>query len=105
MLDIKDIQALYSKKAVVLTQHFLDRIRKRSIALQDVRAAVNNGEIIEQYPDDYPHPSALLLGYTVDSQPMHIVVGMGGGLVWLITAYYPDADTWEPDNKTRKAGK
>ena len=102
MVDIKDIQALYAEKAVVLTQHFLDKIGKRGITFADVKSAISVGEIIEQYPDDYPHPSALILGYTND-KPLHTVVGVGGGYAWLITAYYPDPKKWESDYKTRKA--
>jgi len=103
MIDIKDIQALYADKAVVLTQHFLDKIGKRGIAFADVKSAIGVGGIIEQYPDDYPYPSALILGYTDDNKPLHAVIGVGGGYAWLITAYYPDPKKWESDYKTRKA--
>lgn len=102
-MNIEDIQALYVNRAVVLTQHFLDKIEMRDIKLADVKAAVMNGEIIEQYPDDYPHPSALILGFSGD-KPVHIVVGNDGDLIWLITAYFPDVNKWEDDYKTRKAG-
>ena len=57
-MNISDIQNLYDRYAVVLTQHFIDNIGKRGISLSDVRVAIASGEIIEQYPDDYPHPSA-----------------------------------------------
>ena len=100
-LDIKDIQTLYGNNEVVLTQHFLDRIEKRGIELSQIKVAIGCGEIIEQYPDDFPHPSALILGYSNDI-PLHIVVGVGGGFVWLITAYHPDCCKWETNYKTRK---
>ena len=103
-LNIEDIQALYNEKAVVLTQHFLDRIGKRGIALSDVKSAIVSGEIIEQYPGDYPHPSALILGYS-GSEPLHVVIGIGSGYAWLITSYRPDSEKWEADYKTRKAEK
>ena len=104
MLSIGEIQALYDSNAIVLAQHFLDRIVKRGISFADVKSAVSVGEIIEQYPDDYPHPSALILGNTVDKKPLHVVVGVGGGFAWLITAYYPDLRKWENDYKTRRVG-
>ena len=103
MLDIKEIQALYNANLIVLAQHFLDRIVKRNISFADVKSVLVVGEIIEQYPDDYPHPSALLLGSAEDKKPLHVVVGVGGGLAWLITAYHPDARKWENDHRTRKA--
>ena len=87
-----------------MTQHFLDRIGKRSIELSDVKYAIAGGEIIEDYPDDYPHPSVLILGFS-DGMPLHVVIGVGGGFVWLITAYVPDSNKWETDNKTRKVAE
>jgi len=63
---------------------------------------VDTGEIIEQYPDDYPYPSTLILGFA-DALALHIVIGVGNGNTWLVTAYYPDEDKWENDFKTRKA--
>ena len=96
------IRGLYDKKAVVLTQHFLDKLEMRNIKLADIRTAIQSGDIIEQYPDDYPHPSCLILGYS-GNKPLHIVIGNSDDMLWLITAYFPDSDKWEDDNKTRKA--
>jgi hypothetical protein len=102
MLDIQEIQTLYNEEKVMLTQHFLDRIGKRGILFAHVKSAVGNGTIIEQYPDDYPHPSALILGYVEHNNPIHLVIGVGDGVAWLITAYYPDPEKWEKDYMTRK---
>jgi len=41
---------------------------------------------------------------TADDKPLHVVIGVGGGNAWLITAYYPDTEKWENNYKTRKAG-
>ena len=100
-LNIGDIQTLFNNKEVVLTQHFLDKIELRDIKILDIKQAIINGEIIENYPDDYPYPSALVLGFS-DNKPLHIVAGIGSDLLWLITAYYPDSDIWEDNNRTRK---
>ena len=32
-------------------------------------------EIIEEYPDDFPHPSCLIFGHTKEKKILHIVVG------------------------------
>jgi len=44
-----------------------------------------------------------MLGYTDNSKPLHIAIGVGGGFAWLITAYFPNPEKWEIDFKTRKA--
>ena len=103
MLDIGDIRALHSNNVVVLTDHFMDRLRKRTIKISDVEHIIVSGEIIERYPDSYPHPSALLMGCLSKDAPLHVVVGIGKGLLWLVTAYIPTPDKWEADYKTRKA--
>lgn len=70
--------------------------------MKDIRYAINNGEIIEQYPDDYPYPSCLILGKTKSDEYIHIVMSDEGTMSRIITAYYPDADKWSQDFRTRK---
>ena len=64
--------------------------------------AIDNGEIIEQYPDDFPFPSCLILGISVKNEYIHVVVSMNEEKIYLITAYIPTSDKWEADFKTRK---
>lgn len=83
---------------VILTQHSAARLLEH----EDVIAAISGGEIIEQYPDDYPHPSCLILGFSVAEKYLHVVCGTDGEYLWIITAYYPSTDKWESDYKTRR---
>ena len=101
MFDIETIQAMYSKRAVEVTQHFHNRIKERGIKHSDIAKAIMSGEIIEQILDDYPRPSILLLGHDKDNKPLHIAIGIDDNRLWLITAYYPTLDIWETDYKTR----
>ena len=103
MYDIESIRAMYTNRAVEPTQHFHNRIKERHIKHADIRNAIMNGELIEQYLDDFPNPSVLILGYTRNDEPLHVAVGMGDDRLWLITAYYPTLDIWEADYKTKKA--
>lgn len=99
-IDIKDLWALCRSKAIRPTQHALLRLMQRNIALPDVAYAIENGEIIEQYPEDYPVPSCLVLG--LKPYPLHVVCSIYQSQVWIITAYKPNLQEWEPDYKTRK---
>ena len=85
-----------------MTQHMALRCRERRIRYNDIKNAIITGEIIENYPDDYPQPSCLVLGDTLNGMPIHVVAGVSDEALWLITAYYPDRDMWEADLKTRK---
>ena len=48
---------------LIYRQHAVKRMHERSIAEEDVEYAIASGKIIENYPNDTPYPSALLLGY------------------------------------------
>lgn len=101
-ISIADLQKLCTDDAVRWTGHVLKRLLQRGISQDSVVQAVLSGEIIEQYPDDYPYPSCLLLGYTAAGDFLHVVCRQGAGEVWMITAYHPDPAEWEDDLKTRK---
>ena len=102
-ITIEQLQAIAKVHTnVIITQHTLDRFRERGIKIADVFSAIADGEVIEQYPDDYPHPSCLILGSSSKALPLHIVCGTDNTKLWVITAYFPDSTKWEIDNKTRK---
>ena len=91
------LKALCRQGKIEWTEHAASRILQRGITRQEVKEAIMTGEIIEDYPDDYPYPSNLILG-----KSLHVVCGIGEGRVWIITAYRPSMDKWEKDLKTRK---
>ena len=99
-LDI--YQKLCSESKILWIQHCLQRMQERDISRADVKNGIATGEIIEDYPDDYPYPSCLTLGNLNTKCPLHVVVGSNHEQLWIITAYYPSSDKWESDLKTRK---
>ena len=101
-MTIEDIALLYKKQSVRWTSHILQRILRRGINMDDVESALFNGEIIEQYPTDYPFPSCLVLGWTKAGKALHIVCGSNGVELWLITAYFPNPFEWTEDFKQRR---
>lgn len=101
-VSIDSLRELCHNNAVKWTTHIVARLQERGIRPTDIISCINTGHIIEQYPDDYPFPSCLVLGDTVDGSPVHAVIGVGQGQAWLITAYYPTPDRWEDDFTTRK---
>ena len=100
--DIKNIRQLCGKGALRWTNHIAIRLFQRDIGMDNVEYAVLNGEIIEQYPEDYPFPSCLILGLTADNRYLHVVCGITSAELYLITAYYPNPDEWSEDFKVRK---
>lgn len=103
MIDIKNLRKHYDEDAVFITAHAAERFRLRNIKAKDIRTAVATGEIIEQYPCDYPYPSCLILGVTKDNRYIiHVVMSDEGSASRIITAYFPDPAKWSNDYKTRK---
>ena len=75
---------------------------ERGIMVSDIISCIASGEIIEQYEDDKPFPSCLILGVSAQNKPIHVVVSEDGEFIYLITAYFPDESVWKSDYRTRK---
>jgi hypothetical protein len=97
MITIADVQKLCNNETIVLTEHLLARMRQRGIKYDDLKQTIRSGEIIEQYPTDYPFPSCL-----ISSVDLHIVCSIGESVLYIITAYRPSDEKWEKDGKTRR---
>jgi len=56
------LKKLFQKDAFIISNHARVRMFQRNISTEDIRLVIAQGEIIEDYPDDEPCPSALFLG-------------------------------------------
>ena len=99
---IEDFRKVNKAENIVISLHAQLRLNERDISIDDVMNAIDNGEIIEQYPNDFPFPSCLILGISINDKYIHVVVSMNDDKIYLITAYIPNTDRWEKDLKTRK---
>ena len=79
-----------------------DKMHERGIKRADVIRCLESGEIIEDYPDDFPHPSCLVFGRTAANAVLHTVVGISSDTLFVITAYFPDTERFESDLRTRR---
>ena len=64
-MNLEIYQKLCSESKILWTQHCLQRMQERDISRADVKNGIATGEIIEDYPEDYPNPSCLIFGYNV----------------------------------------
>jgi hypothetical protein len=76
---------------------------ERQLGIEDVEAVVESGETIEDYPNDRPYPSRLVLGWR-GARPVHVVVAhnLSENELIVITVYEPDPELWEADFRRRK---
>ena len=101
-MDIAKIRQLCAAHKIEWTIHVSKRLLQRNISTFEIETSINYGAIIEKYPDDYPYPSCLLMGKTVDNRILHIVCAVYDDKLWIITAYEPNLIEWEADYQTRK---
>lgn len=102
MIDIETLREYYMQSKVFMSEHASTRGRKRKISQEDIKCCIMSGEIIEQYPEDFPWPSCLVFGYAKDGKVIHVVMSDNGEFSKIITTYIPDTDTFEDDLRTRK---
>jgi len=65
-------------------------------AVEDV--ALRSSVVVEEYPDDEPFPSRLLLAW-IGGEPLHVHLAedRAGGTLIVVTTYRPDPARWEQD--------
>ena len=85
-----------------LSEHAVEQSSIRHISLPEVREAIEESEIVEDYPTDKYGPSCLILGFTRSKRPLHIQCSYPSRpLVKIITLYEPNPLRWI-NFKTRK---
>lgn len=99
---IEAVQTLVNEKKIKWSTHAVSQMQERDISIADVKNCIASGEIIEDYPDDFPYPSCLIYGYAADNKVIHVVVGTDGEILYIITAYIPNLIKFEADLKTRR---
>lgn len=88
---------------LIFRVHALRRMVERQIGKGDIRHVLNTGETVENYAEDWPYPSRLILGWCHE-RPLHVVAAFNkeNNTTIIVTAYEPDPLQWEANFKTRK---
>jgi hypothetical protein len=97
IMHIKDITEAINAGRVVLSRHSLREAAEDNLVVGEIYQSVTeSGEIIEDYPNAYPMPACLILGFNTTSEPIHSVWGYDevSEVARLITVYRPDPNRW-----------
>ena len=88
---------------IIYRIHAIERMFERGIGVKEIRAALETGEAIENYPDDAAYPGRLILAQR-GKRPLHVVAAdnTAGDEVIVITGYRPDRSRWTEDFKRRR---
>lgn len=109
MSELKEerIRKLARDDRIAFKKHTALRMRQREISSEEVKEALQNCKIIESYPNDYPLPSGLVVGYTRKKRAIHAVVVIDDqnkeeGMLWIITVYEPNILEWQEGFEKRR---
>ena len=103
-MDIEKIRSKIKQDEFVLIFHAHEERQAESISIEDIKTAVINGEIIENYPEDKRGESCIILGYS-NVRPIHIVCGKSKiGWLKIITVYVPQPPKWITPRSRAKGG-
>ena len=92
---IRDLRTKIANGEFEFSQHAVDQSIIRHITVQEIREAVANGQVVEDYPDDKFGPSCLILGFTLAGRPLHLLCSYPSRpLVKIVTLYEPEPDRW-----------
>lgn len=92
---IELIRELFRRREYEYSLHALDQSILRRISTREIEEAVENGEIIEEYPADKYGPSCLIFGFTNAGRPLHVQCTYPQrNPAKVITLYQPDPDQW-----------
>lgn len=76
---------------------------ERNFDPHDIRKVLEAGTIVEDYPNDSPYPSFLVMAW-MEQRPVHIVAANNDddSMTIIITVYEPDASKWHTGFTRRK---
>ena len=91
-------------KDIVFRGHAVRRMFERGINEIELTEVIAEGELIDEYPDDMPFPSVLLL-VRVSNQAVHVVLGVDAetGICYEITVFLPDPELWLAGFRKRRS--
>ncbi len=96
-MKISDIITAIRQNKIRITEHADEECQNDELTYNEIFYSVLKGEIIEDYKEDKPYPSCLILGYNFKKEPIHSVWAYNEENGWavLITVYRPKSEKWK----------
>ncbi len=89
MISLDWIQHCVESNHYRYSRHGDQERQNDALSLIEIEQVLLHGRIIEQYPDTGRGESCLLVGFTDEGKPLHIVCGSMGEWMIVITVYIP----------------
>jgi len=98
--NLEEIKKLIRQDQFIISNHARMRMFQRNVTTNSIKEIIIHGEIIENYHNDFPCPSVLILGFE-KQEPWHIVAARCLDHVRIITVYEPDEKKWNNFRKRK----
>lgn len=104
---LKVIRDCFDTEAILYSRHARFEMENEEfgkIFEHEVYEVIQNGEAIEEYPEDKPYPSVLIFGITATGRPLHVVCAYGetDNLAIVVTVYHPNEELWIDFRRRKK---
>ena len=99
------IRQLVAAGEARISEHGYDELTEHEILAGEVVDGIEDGVVIEDYPDYPKGPCVLIRQADTQGRPIHAVWGIPRGReapAVLVTAYRPDPKKWNDDFRRRK---
>jgi heterodisulfide reductase subunit C len=102
---IVEIRRKFAEEQFEFSKHAVDQSIFRQVRVQEIREAIANGQVIEDYPEDKYGSSCLICGLTEAQRPIHVQGSYPSrSLIKIITVYEPDSQRWNANFTQRRHG-
>ena len=100
-MKIADIRKKTKDEEYDLSLHAHQERQEEQITITEIEKALLKGDIIEKYSEDKRGESCLIAGKVNRGEYLHVVCGMRGNRLLIVTVYRPKLPVWI-DYKTRR---
>ena len=103
--QLLDLVRETARKKILFLPHAVRQMSRldRMISPSDIHDVLENGEMIENYPEDRRGHSCLILGFDRNNRAIHVVCSPKEEYLAVITAYLPVTRLWSQNFKERKS--
>ncbi len=104
MEEFLQVVRVAATKKILFTPHAILQMSRpsRMITPQEIHRVIEEGSIIEDYPEDARGHSCLVLGRGTTGRAVHVVCSPKLDYLAIITSYIPNREQWSGDFRIRR---